>query len=53
MCEQYLSYCETSRKYDLVGKSQGDSLKTIQRWGRIFLEEEAEGLMKYEEDIVN
>ena len=46
MREHWLSYLETARKYDLLGRSKGGALCTLQRWERIYLEEGAEGLMK-------
>ena len=47
MREHHLGYKETVRKYWDISKGQEDNYKNIvKRWGRIFLEEGAEGLMK-------
>ena len=46
MREHHLGYRETARKYEMVNKSYGGAISTLQRWERIYLEEGAEGLMK-------
>ena len=47
MRKHHLGYRETVRKYWDINKGQEQNyLKQIQRWERIYLEEEAEGLMK-------
>ena len=47
MREHHLGYCETVRKYWDLTTGQAENYKNIvKRWERIFLEEEADGLMK-------
>ena len=47
MREHHLGYCETVRKYWDITKGQEQNYKnTVIRWGRIYLEEGAEGLMR-------
>ena len=47
MREHYLGYRETVRKYwDILKEQEENYIKQVQRWERIYLEEEAEGLMK-------
>ncbi len=46
MREHHLSYNETLKKYNLVGKSRGGARNTLRRWERKYLEEGELGLMK-------
>ena len=49
MQENHLEYCETVRRYwdwDVAVENEPNYIKQIQRWERIYLKEEAVGLMK-------